>query len=80
MRSFRRGMLFVLAVMLAGAPLVRAGIQNNQGQNNNDQGQNTKPKPAGVAPEIGAAGIGGVAALLIGGTILLTVKRRKPAA
>ena len=47
---------------------------------NNNTGNDNNPKRDGVAPEIGAAGAGAVVTLLVGGTVLLTSRRRSRAA
>ena len=78
----RRSTLIVALSLALGAMAapVFAGGGNDQGQNNNDQGGDQKGK-TGV-PEISAAGLPSIAAILVGGTLLLTTRRKheKPSA
>jgi hypothetical protein len=70
--------LFLVTAVSLSAGQALAGNQNGQGQNDNSQGSRypSKPTTHGV-PEIGAVGLGGVAALLVGGTLLIGARRMK---
>jgi hypothetical protein len=77
-RSKLAVVLFLALGAIAAPVFARHG--NDQGQNNNDQGQDHKGK-TGV-PEMSAAGLPSIAAILVRGTLLLTTRRKheKPSA
>jgi hypothetical protein len=68
------GKLVVASVLFL--PIGQAwGGQNGQGQNNNDQGQNNQGNTRS-APEISAAALPALAAVLVGFSLLMTHRRK----
>jgi hypothetical protein len=80
MRCIRWATRLAVAAVWSLAVTATSRAAPDNPNHNNNTGNDNNPKPNGVAPEISPAGAGAVVTLLVGGTVLLTNRRRSRAA